>query len=71
MGVEVRMGTGTGSLGRRGKCLMTTVQLGLPSVVQHCRGLRATRPGHQKQKMGDCKLKVNIFLLGDIEYPKD
>lgn len=34
-------------------------------------GLWAARPGHQKQKMGDCKVKVNIFLLGDMEYPKD
>lgn len=34
-------------------------------------GLWAARPGHQKQKMGDCKVKVNIFLLGHIEYPKD
>lgn len=65
------LGYRTGSLGGRGKCLMVMVQAGLPSAVQHCRRLWAARPGHQKQEMGDYKVKFNIFLLGDIEYPKD
>lgn len=65
------VGYRTGSLGGRGKGLMGLAQPGLPSAVQHCRGLWAARPGHQKQEMGDYKVKLNIFLLGDIEYPKD
>ena len=70
---------GTGSLGGRGKHLtVKLVRLGLSkkglqlasTAGEELPGTVGIEARTSEAKMGDCKVEINIFLLGEEEHPK-